>query len=97
MKHFLIALTILIGAFASETFAQDSPENTKKILTQMFSLMDEQKFDEACALIDQSFVDHIPFPGQKPGVEGVKEVMKMFWTAFPDDRKSTRLNSSHRL
>ena len=29
-------------------------------------------------------VDHNLMPGQKPGVEGMKEMMGMFFAAFPD-------------
>ena len=35
-------------------------------------------------LVDSNFVDHDPAPGQKPGPEGIKELMRMFFTAFPD-------------
>lgn len=38
-------------------------------------------FDE---LVDPNFIDHDPIPGQKPGIEGLKEAYRMFLEAFPD-------------
>ncbi len=35
-------------------------------------------------LIDPAFVEHNPFPGQKPGIEGEKEAVAMARAAFPD-------------
>jgi steroid delta-isomerase-like uncharacterized protein len=35
-------------------------------------------------LVDPNFVDHDPAPGQAPGLQGIKDLMQMFFTAFPD-------------
>ncbi len=35
-------------------------------------------------LMDANFVEHNPAPGQEPGTEGMKKLMNMFFTAFPD-------------
>ena len=35
-------------------------------------------------LVDLDFVDHDPAPGQAPGLQGIKDLMQMFFTAFPD-------------
>jgi steroid delta-isomerase-like uncharacterized protein len=35
-------------------------------------------------LVDPDFVDHDPAPGQAPGLQGIKDLMQMFFTAFPD-------------
>jgi predicted ester cyclase len=39
--------------------------------------------DELCA---SNFVDHNPFPGQAPGIEGVKQSFTAMRAAFPDMR-----------
>jgi predicted ester cyclase len=35
-------------------------------------------------LIDPSYIEHSPAPGQAPGVEGVKQMLNMLITGFPD-------------
>jgi predicted ester cyclase len=42
---------------------------------------DLDKFDE---YVDPGFVDHNALPGQKPGVEGLKDAYRMFSSAFSD-------------
>ncbi len=37
-------------------------------------------------LVAEDFVEHIPFPGQGPGREGLKQALSIFWSAFPDLR-----------
>jgi predicted ester cyclase len=39
------------------------------------------RFDE---FVDPSFVDHNALPGQKPGIEGLKDAYRMFSSAFSD-------------
>jgi steroid delta-isomerase-like uncharacterized protein len=36
--------------------------------------------------VDPNVVSHDPFPGQKPGPEGVRETMQIFLRAFPDKK-----------
>ncbi len=42
---------------------------------------DLDKFD---GFVDPSFVDHNGLPGQKPGIEGLKDAYRMFSSAFSD-------------
>jgi predicted ester cyclase len=42
---------------------------------------DLDRFDE---FVDPNFVDHNALPGQKPGVEGLKDAYRMFSSAFSD-------------
>jgi predicted ester cyclase len=42
---------------------------------------DLDRFDE---YVDPSFVDHNALPGQKPGIEGLKDAYRMFSLAFSD-------------
>jgi len=36
------------------------------------------------SIVDVNFVEHLPFPGQGPGADGLKQVIGMMTTAFPD-------------
>ncbi len=35
-------------------------------------------------VVSTTMNDHNPFPGQRPGPDGVKDVINMFYAAFPD-------------
>jgi steroid delta-isomerase-like uncharacterized protein len=48
---------------------------------ELFNSGDLDAFDEVYA---PNIVDHMPFPGQAQGLEGVKQANVIFRTAFPD-------------
>ena len=35
-------------------------------------------------IVAEDFLEHIPFPGQGPGREGLRDIIVVFITAFPD-------------
>jgi len=35
-------------------------------------------------IVAENFLEHIPFPGQGPGREGLRDIVVVFITAFPD-------------
>ena len=39
-------------------------------------------------LVDPNLVDHSPVPGQEPGLDGLKKMVIIFRTAFPDLRST---------
>jgi steroid delta-isomerase-like uncharacterized protein len=40
--------------------------------------------DAADQYVWEDVVEQVPFPGQGPGIEGLKDVLRMMRTAFPD-------------
>ena len=42
------------------------------------------KVDVIDEIVDPNMVDHSPVPGQEPGLEGLKKLVTMFRSAFPD-------------
>ena len=60
-----------------------SAEN-KALFQDFIDGMNNQDYTFIDRLIDPNFVDHDPAPGQAPGLQGIKDMMKMFFTAFPD-------------
>ncbi len=40
--------------------------------------------DALDAMVAEDFVEHVPFPGQGPGREGLRQVLRLFHGAFPD-------------
>ncbi|MGA8089051.1 MAG: ester cyclase [Terracidiphilus sp.] len=42
------------------------------------------RIDEAAQFVWEDVVEQVPFPGQGPGLEGLKDVLRGMRTAFPD-------------
>src|ERR1700674_5596178 len=61
-------------------------EERNKEVTRRFSaeVWGKGDIDLADELIAKNLVDHTPFPAEKPGLKGHKQVLKMFRAAFPD-------------
>ena len=47
-------------------------------------VMNSKNPDKMDILIGENWVDHNPPPGTAPGLEGMKQMMGMFFAAFPD-------------
>jgi steroid delta-isomerase-like uncharacterized protein len=61
-----------------------SAEQNKKLVERLFSdVISGKTPDSFDQLISPKFAHH-GVPGEKPGVEGFKEILKAFHTAFPD-------------
>ena len=48
--------------------------------------INKKNLDAVNELVAEDFVEHIPFPGQGPGREGLRHVLSTFLSAFPDIR-----------
>jgi steroid delta-isomerase-like uncharacterized protein len=48
--------------------------------------INQKNLDALNELVAEDFVEHIPFPGQGPGREGLRQVLSAFISAFPDIR-----------
>ena len=48
--------------------------------------INQKNLDALNELVAEDFVEHIPFPGQCPGREGLRQVLSAFISAFPDIR-----------
>ena len=47
-------------------------------------VINDKNPDKLDTLISENWLDHNPPPGGAPGVEGMKQMMGMFFAAFPD-------------
>ena len=47
-------------------------------------VINDKNTDKMDILIGETWLDHNPPPGAAPGVEGMKQMMGMFFAAFPD-------------
>ena len=67
-------------------------EENKALFRQFVARVVNQKNADAVDdLIDASYIEHNPAPGQAPGVEGVKELFNTLFTGFPDFNTSIDL------
>ncbi|MCP8314223.1 MAG: ester cyclase [archaeon] len=63
-----------------------STEQNKAITRRFIEVINTGKFDQMGKFVDAKVVDHNPFPGQPPGLEGLKQVRSLIRKAFPDLR-----------
>ena len=62
-----------------------SIETNKNIVCQFIqTTLNDGKVEDTSDYVHDDVVELDPFPGQGPGVEGLKAVLKMLLTAFPD-------------
>lgn len=61
-----------------------SLDANRMLITRYVYEVNMQNFNAFDEMVDPGFVDHDPIPGQKPGVEGLKDAYRMFTAAFPD-------------
>jgi steroid delta-isomerase-like uncharacterized protein len=60
---------------------QDNPAIVKKFIDEV---LNHKKIEMTSDFFWEDMVEQVPFPGQKPGISGLKEVLLGMWAAFPD-------------
>ncbi len=51
--------------------------------------INQDRLDTAAQFVWEDVVEQVPFPGQGPGLQGLKDVLRSMRTAFPDIHWST--------
>ncbi len=60
-------------------------EENKKFMNYFIEeVINKKNLNAANDLVSEDFIEHVPFPGQKPGREGLKFVLNSMFTGFPD-------------
>ena len=59
---------------------------TNKEIIQAFieDVLNRKRLDRANDLVKENFVELDPLPGQEQGREGLKAILSVLWSAFPD-------------
>jgi hypothetical protein len=62
------------------------PPTANKQLIQRFvdEVINRQNLNALDSIVAADFVEHVPFPGQGPGREGLRHAIQLFTTAFPE-------------
>ena len=63
--------------------SEENKALARRFYEEVMNKKDVNAIDRLCAA---DFVDHTAMPGQRPGIEGMKESFAMFMRAFPDLR-----------
>ena len=62
-------------------------EDNKQFMRRFVEeVINKKNLDAVNELVAEDFVEHVPFPGQGPGREGLRYVLSAFLSAFPDIR-----------
>jgi steroid delta-isomerase-like uncharacterized protein len=73
------------GQGTAEAPKTDSTLAKNKAANEAFyAAMNAHDIDGCVKLCDANFAEHSPMPDQKPGPEGMRDMMKMWFAAFPD-------------
>lgn len=60
-------------------------EENKKFMSYFIEeVINNKNLNAADDIVAEDFLEHIPFPGQGPGREGLKSVLGSMFTGFPD-------------
>ena len=63
----------------------NTTENNKAVIRKFLDeVINQNRMDRATDLVEEDFVELDPLPGQRQGREGLKAVLAMMRTAFPD-------------
>ena len=62
----------------------------KAVVQRFYDVFNSGKLNELDSFVRENFIDHNPLPEQNPGLAGLKQVMAMFRTAFPDIKIDVR-------
>lgn len=64
-----------------------SLEQNKRVVCDFIKIViNERNLDAAGDFVADDVVEQVPFPGQGPGLEGLKDVLRGLFAAFPDMR-----------
>lgn len=62
-----------------------SKEENKQFMNSFIEeVINRQNLDAIDEMVSENFIEHIPFPGQGPGKEGLKFAIGSMLTGFPD-------------
>lgn len=62
-----------------------TPEENKKFMNSFIEkVINKKNLDAANDIVSENFIEHVPFPGQEPGREGLKFALNSMFTGFPD-------------
>src|SRR5699024_4665904 len=68
----------------ADLFTSKDAESRKSIVAELYHAYSSGSVEHLESIVAPDFVDHSPAPGQSSGVDGLKQSVAAFRTAFPD-------------
>lgn len=84
------ALSIVAAWIGADLFTSVDADSRKRVAHQLYEAYSLGQIDGLDELVSSRFVDHSRNPGQAPGIDGLRQVIVAFKTAFPDGRINVR-------
>ena len=82
MKKLAVVLLVIFMS-APGLLSQDKEGVAKKVLAA-YETFNTHKIESIREFATEDFVDHTPFPGQQPGVQGLMDAFTLYFKAYPD-------------
>jgi steroid delta-isomerase-like uncharacterized protein len=82
LKLFLVSLTLCV--MCSVSYSQSDPVKLSGKIRDAYEVFNNRQYDKFGDYILDDFNDHSALPGQKPGLDGLKDAFKIFFTGYPD-------------
>jgi steroid delta-isomerase-like uncharacterized protein len=85
MKIYLkIFLPVLFLFFAGSRLQAQDDAKIKAGIDKVYDMFSTGDMTNLGDFLDENFIDHAPFPGQEPGLAGLKKSMEEMRKAYPD-------------
>lgn len=87
MKSKLILFLSVLLIFAINSFAQNTSKMNEMLRTKIkraYETFNSYDYSNLGDFIDVNFIEHSPDPGQKQGLDGLKDAMMNLHKAYPD-------------
>ena len=83
---------MIVWAVPSSSFAASKPKSGSgspvAVVKKSYSFLNAGQWDSLDSVIEANYTEHDPDQGQKPGLAGMKEIMKGYASTFPDMKLS---------
>lgn len=79
-----VAVVILAAWVSADLFVARDAETRKSIVAELYHGYSSGAVEHLDSIVSPDFTDHSPSPGQSKGVDGLKQNIAAFRTAFPD-------------
>lgn len=79
-----VAVVILAAWVSADLFVARDGETRKSIVAELYHGYSSGAVEHLDSIIAPDFTDHSPSPGQAKGIDGLKQNITAFRTAFPD-------------
>ena len=87
MQRLLLLFVVplfIIGCQPKKSAGEMTAEKNRMLTQEVYDGFNANDWNKVGTVIPENFTEHSPEPGQKPGLEGLKEMFVGYRTAFPD-------------